>query len=185
MKRWISIFGAVVLLLPMRVYAEGNIGNAERLQEIKDRRSIVVTSEQRDIVIQQCQAGKSKIATIQAANESAVKKRLTVYSGIQKEVKAIELRMTKQGADASEVDLFIGKLQQDLDSFSEQARYSQQLAEDITTIDCVATPELYVAATEEYKQARQSVYTSANELKNTIMTAQQQTFKPLVDRLRI
>ena len=185
MKRWISIFGAVIVLLPMSVYAEGNIDKIERLKEIKDRRSIVVTSEQRDAAVQQCQIGKNTIAIIQAASDSAVKKRLTVYSDIQKEVKAIELRMSKQGADASEIDLLIGKLQQNLDSFSEQARYSQQLAEDITTIDCATAPDLYVAAIEEYKQVRQSVYTSASELKDTITTAQQQTFNPLIDRLRI
>ncbi len=185
MKRWISIIGAMVLLVPVAAYAEGDTDSSVRLQEIKDRQAISIAAEQRDSTINLCQTGKATLAQVQIADDSAVKKRLTVYSGIQKEVKAIELRMTKQGADASEVDLLIGKLQQSLDSFSEQARYTQQLAEDISTIDCLASPELYVAAIKEYKEVRQSVYASARDLKNTIMTAQQQTFNPLIDRLRI
>lgn len=173
------------MLVPVSVYAEGNIDSSVRLQEIKDRQAITIAAEQRDFTINQCQTGKTTLAQTQVVSDGAVKKRLAVYSSIQKEVKAIELRMTKQGADASEIDLLIGKLQQSLDSFSEQARYTQQLAEDISTIDCVSSPELYVAAIKEYKEARRSVYTSASELKNVIMTAQQQTFNPLIDRLRI
>jgi hypothetical protein len=93
--------------------------------------------------------------------------------------------MTKQGADASEVDLLIGKLQQNLDIFIEQSRYTQLLSEAIATIDCNTSPETYVSAMQEYKDARQLLYQSAAELKNSVLAAKQQTFDPLIDRLRI
>lgn len=180
----VLVFILVAIVTPA-VYAEGAIGPTERLQELQQNRGVVVTPEQRDSVSKQCNENKPQLLTLRDAEDAAVRKRLTVYSTIQKEVKAIELRMSKQGADASEIDLFIGKLQQDLDAFTEQARYSEQLAEDIATIDCSATPEYYQAAVEEYAENREKLLATATELRSMVQDAPNTTFSPLIDRLRI
>lgn len=185
MKLFVSILLLALLTIAPAVVAEGVIGSTERLQDLQQRRSVTVSEDQRDAVIAQCSQGKTKVITIQSSTDSSVKKRLAIYESIQKEIKAIELRMSKQGADASEIDLLIGKLQQNLDAFIEQARYSQQLAEDIATIDCTASPELYKAAADEYIETRSRLYTTASELKKIIMTAPKDTFAPLADRLKI
>jgi hypothetical protein len=185
MKRYLIIVAVVAMFIPISTYAQGTIDSAGRLQEIQERRASSVAQEQRQSVVNQCQTVKTLMPQIQTASDAAVKKRLAVYASIQKEVKAIELRMTKQGADASEVDLLIGKLQQNLDIFIEQSRYTQLLSEAIATIDCNTSPETYVSAMQEYKDARQLLYQSAAELKNSVLAAKQQTFDPLIDRLRI
>ncbi|MEZ6331365.1 MAG: hypothetical protein R3B12_05205 [Candidatus Saccharimonadales bacterium] len=64
------------------------------------------------MVSEQCINNKQTIKTLQTATDESAKKRIATYGAIQKEIKAIELRMSKQGADASEVDLLISKLQQ-------------------------------------------------------------------------
>lgn len=185
MKLFITtILLAIVAISPV-VVAEGVIGSTERLQDIQQRRSISLSDEQKSTAILQCNQGKTQIVTIQSASDSSVKKRLAIYETIQKEIKAIELRMSKQGADASEIDLLIGTLQQNLDAFTEQARYSQQLAEDISTIDCAATPELYRAAADEYMDTRNNLYSTSAELKKIIIVAPKSTFAPLADRLKI
>ena len=185
MKLLVSIVALFILILTPAVFAEGVIGPTERLQEIKERRAVSIPEEQKPTVVAQCVQGKSQIKTIQTASDSAVRKRLVIYEAIQKEIKAIELRMTKQGADASEVDLLIGKMQQNLDSFSEQARYSQQLAEDVSIIDCAASPDVYRAATDEYIETRNKLYDTATDLKRMVVAAPNETFARLIDRLTI
>lgn len=181
---FISLITLTCVIAPA-VYAEGAIGPAERLQELQQRRGSTVSDDQRPVAIGRCNQGKQQVGSIQKASDNAVKKRLAIYGSIQKEIKAIELRMTKQGADASEIDLLIGKLQQDIDGFSEKARYSQQLAEDIATIDCAAHPEYYQAAAEEYVVIRSELYSVATDLKRTVTESPEKTFGPLIDRLRI
>jgi hypothetical protein len=186
MKLLIGVLLFMGIAIAPSVIAEGAIGSTERLREIQQRRGIVViTDDNKQTAIQQCNDGKIKLATIQSASDSAVKKRLVIYETIQKEIKAIELRMSKQGADASELDLLIGRLQQNLDTFTEQARYSQQLAEDITTIDCNSSPDVYRSGADEYIEVRNVLYTSSTELKNIIIAAPKETFVPLADRLKI
>jgi small-conductance mechanosensitive channel len=185
MKLFVTTVLLALLTITPAVVAEGVIGSTERLQELQQRRSVTVPEDQKSTIIAQCGQGKANVIVIQAATESSVKKRLAIYETIQKEIKAIELRMSKQGADASEIDLLIGKLQQNLDAFTEKARYSQQLAEDISTIDCNASPEIYKAAADEYIETRNNLYTTAAELKKIIITAPNDTFTPLADRLKI
>lgn len=168
------------------VVAEADSENMSRLQAMQQKWSVnSPAAEQRGVAITRCQNGQIQLSNIQTDTDNATSKRLSVYSTIQKEVKAIELRMTKQGADASEIDLLIGKLQQDLDTFTEQSRYSQQIAQDIQSINCVNNPELYTAAIIEYNEVRRNVYDTATDLKKTIISAPRETFSPLIDRLRI
>ncbi|MCB9817660.1 hypothetical protein H6795_04025 [Candidatus Nomurabacteria bacterium] len=178
-----------VLLLVMgvapNVLAEGQIDSKDRLMELQDKRSVSILPQDRAVVSEQCINNKQTIKTLQTATDESAKKRIATYGAIQKEIKAIELRMSKQGADASEVDLLIGKLQQSLDTFTEKSRYSQQLAEDITAVDCVNSPELYKAGIAEYNQTRQEMFTLASELKVTVLLSPQTTFNPLINRLRI
>lgn len=185
MKLFITTLALIIFVATPAAFAEGIIGPTERLQEIQQRRDVKFSEEQKPLVVAQCVQGKSQIVAIQASADSAIRKRLAIYETIQKEIKAIELRMTKQGADASEVDLLIGKMQQDLDSFTEQARYSQQLAEDIATIDCNTVPELYRAAADEYIDSRNKLYETATDLKRIIVVAPDETFNRLMDRLKI
>lgn len=185
MKLFLTVTTLAIITLTPSVIAEGIVGPTERLQDIQQRRATTVAEDQKSAIILQCNEGKNKITTIQLASDSSVKKRLAIYETIQKEIKAIELRMSKQGADASEIDLLIGKLQQNLDTFIEQARYSQQLAEDISTIDCNASPELYRAGADEYMEVRNNLYTTSSELKKVIIVAPNETFAPLADRLKI
>jgi hypothetical protein len=185
MKLFITTIMLTIFTLTPVVVAEGVIGSTERLQDIQQRRAITLSDDQKPAAIVQCTQGKNDIIAIQAASDSSVKKRLAIYETIQKEVKAIELRMSKQGADASEIDLLIGALQQNIDEFSEQARYSQQLAEDIRSIDCATSPDLYRAAADEYIETRNNLYTTSAELKKIILVAPKSTFAPLADRLKI
>lgn len=175
----------LVLLASVYTYAEGPINSIDRLRDIQQNRNITISPDQRETIISKCNKGKVQIVKIQSTADVAAKKRLVVYGDIQKEIKAIELRMTKQGADASEIDLLIGKLQQNIDRFDELARYANQLSEDITSIDCLATPELYLAGTDEYKDTRLNLYDAATQLKATILEAPQSTFTPLIGRLKI
>lgn len=186
MKLIISVLFFTVIAITPSVVAEGVIGSTERLQDIQQQRGIsAFADDQKPTAIAQCNEGKTKIRTVQSSADSSVKKRLAIYETIQKEIKAIELRMSKQGADASELDLLIGTLQQNLDTFTEQARYAQLLAEDISTIDCNSSPELYRAAADEYMEVRNNLYTSSAELKKVIILAPKETFAPLAGRLKI
>lgn len=185
MKLYLAAFFGLLLIIAPVAYAEGIIDSGERLRDIQQQRNITIPPEQREAVIAQCAQGKVYIRSVQTSADSAIKKRLITYSEIQKELKAMELRMTRQGADASEIDLLIGKMQQDIDSFSEQARYSAQIVEDIATIDCATSPELYRAAADEYIDTRNEIKESAEQLKTTVLSAPQTTFTPLIDRLRI
>mgnify|MGYP003585561390 FL=1 len=188
MWKRLSVVISLVLMVTITssVVAEPAGDNMSRLQAMQQKWSVAPpANEQREYMVNRCLSGQSQFTKLQAAGDNATTKRLIAYSAIQKEVKAIELRMTKQGADASEIDLFIGKLQQNIDSFTEQSRYSQQIAQDIQTISCTNNPELYTAAIVEYSDVRRNLYNIATDLKNTIITAPQDTFAPLIGRLRI
>ena len=183
MWKRLSVVISLVLMVTITssVVAEPAGDNMSRLQAMQQKWSVAPpANEQREYMVNRCLSGQSQFTKLQAAGDNATTKRLIAYSAIQKEVKAIELRMTKQGADASEIDLFIGKLQQNIDSFTEQSRYSQQIAQDIQTISCTNNPELYTAAIVEYSDVRRNLYNIATDLKNTIITAPQDTFAPLI-----
>lgn len=168
------------------VHAQDSGASLERLQALSDSGQIPILDEPtKAVVIARCQAAQDAIRTSQKAIDVAVRKRILLYGTMQKELKALEMRMTKQGADASEIDLLIGKIQQELDKFAENSRIYQQLSEDLAIIDCVANPDVFVNGLNTLRLNQKNLQLTALNLYSIISQSPESTFNPLIDRLTI
>lgn len=184
-KRIIAIFLLFIFLGPGVAMAQDTGISEERLQEIQDKRNVTLSEQTKTRVEETCAANRIKLQTMQRDSDQSVRKRLVLFGDIQKELKALELRITRQGADASELDLLIGNITQQLDNFRELNLIHDNLVSDLNTIDCKAKPELYVAGIEELREVRKRLLDQARSLKRTVIESPNTTFLPLIERLLI
>jgi archaellum component FlaC len=185
MKRIIVIFVSIVLAMPLTAIAQDNSSSLGNLSNLQTKYNISLDDPLKANVIATCDAQKQKIKTTLTQNDGAISKRMIAYSEIQKEVKALEIRISRQGTDASELDLFIGSLDQQIDELRKVGQEYSNVANDLLFIDCKQNPELFVAGLEELRGIKNRTLTIASGLKNTIINSPESTFKPLIERLLI
>ena len=182
----ISIIALTMLTSGTAFAQERGVGTPQdRLLEIKNAQELVLSDAEKTQIITTCSNAQQIIKSNQTLSSNAVKKRLVLYGTIQKELKAMELRMSKQGADASELDLLIGTIQQNIDELASVNRASQQIVDDIVSINCQDNPELYAAGLGELREYRITLLKTSTTLKDAIINAPQTTFLPLIDRLSV
>ena len=165
--------------------AQNQYNSTEILVELRNKYSVKLESNTINNINKNCETTKTTLKGLQLTNDSAVRKRLLVYSDIQKELKAIEIRLTKQGADASELDLLIGKMQQLIESLNQNSRIHLDIVTSLTAVDCKNNPDLFAAGMYELRYIRSVMQKTSEELKSTIEDSKESTFKPLTDRLML
>jgi hypothetical protein len=185
----------LVFMLAGFVLSLISIGNAnaeivnsdvnQRLNSYVSKYGIVLDEKSNNDVLQKCTTIQNQVTILQANSSIAVTKRLNTYSNLQKEIRAIELRMMRQGVDASELDLFIGKIQQGQDSLTLAADNFGTAADDIRLIDCQKRPEQFKAGLIELKSLHKQLVETSKELRLLIEKSPNTTFGPLKDRLSL
>lgn len=185
MKRLVLGILVAVMLMPVAAIAQDSNYSQERLQEISKNSTLKLSDSQLESVKNNCVAQKSILKSLQLENDRAVRKRLIVYGGIQKELKALEIRISRQGADASELDLLIGKIDQQLDNINELSQRHSDLVADLTAINCQENPLLFAIGIEELRSVREQLLDEAQSLRRSILDAPNTTFLPLIERLLI
>lgn len=186
MLRIFLVLLSFIIFAPVVSFAQSDDFAEERLKEYQQKHTISLSQDQKQKVIDTCSSHRNKLLVINNANDNAVRERLFIYGNIQKELKALELRMTRQGVDASELDLLIGKIDQQLTNFiSLNQRHSNAVFALNSLGDCGQSPELYAAGIEELRTVRSELLEQAKDLKKTIIESPNTTFLPLIDRLLI
>lgn len=171
--------------MPLTVVAQDNSSSLGNLSNLQTKFNIVLDENLKANVIATCDAQKQKIKTTLTQNDEAISKRMIAYSDIQKEVKALEIRISRQGTDASELDLLIGSLDQQIDELRKVGQEYSNVSNDLLIIDCKQNPELFVAGLEELRDIRGRTIKVASTLKYTVTNSPNSTFKPLIERLLI
>ncbi len=157
----------------------------QRLNSYVSKYGIVLDEKSNNDVLQKCTTIQNQVTILQANSSIAVTKRLNTYSNLQKEIRAVELRMMRQGVDASELDLFIGKIQQGQDSLTLAADNFGTAADDIRLVDCQKRPEQFKAGLIELKSLHKQLVETSKELRLLIEKSPNTTFGPLKDRLSL
>ena len=189
-KSFLLVFILVGFLLSLISIGNANaeIVNSDvnqRLNSYVSKYGIVLDEKSNNDVLQKCTTIQNQVTVLQANSSIAVTKRLNTYSNLQKEIRAIELRMMRQGVDASELDLFIGKIQQGQDSLTLAADNFGTAADDIRLIDCQKRPEQFKAGLIELKSLHKQLVETSKELRLLIEKSPNTTFGPLKDRLSL
>lgn len=189
-KSFLLVFILVGFLLSLISIGNANaeIVNSDvnqRLNSYVSKYGIVLDEKSNNDVLQKCTTIQNQVTVLQVNSSIAVTKRLNTYSNLQKEIRAIELRMMRQGVDASELDLFIGKIQQGQDSLTLAADNFGTAADDIRLIDCQKRPEQFKAGLIELKSLHKQLVETSKELRLLIEKSPNTTFGPLKDRLSL
>lgn len=178
-----------VFFLPLKVLAETGSGGIstkdERLLKAVQETKISLDDTAKTDIAAKCKNAQIVLKTLQDEADFTIRERITAYSGIQKDLQAIKLRMAKQGADASETDLLTGKIQQLLDEFTLQADKYGVALDDIISIDCAQKPEQFKAGLIMMRVERANLLQSADGLKKIIQNADNDIFNQLKKRLSI
>lgn len=187
---------AVILLgafffIPLSVIAEGMPmptllpTRDERLDQAIKNQQLVLDDATRAAVVQKCQNTQSILANLQEKSDKVVRLRLETYALIQQELQAIKLRMARQGVDASELDLLVGKLQQGMDAFTLASDAHGVALDDVIVVDCMQRPEQFRAGIVMMRAKRATLFDAATNLRWIMLTAENTTFNQLKDRLRV
>lgn len=181
----ISIF-SVGIFSSFSVKAENGYGDTnQRLNNYVSKNSVVLDEQSTADVIAKCSAIQSQVANLQGATSLAVRKRLNIYGDIQNNIRAIELRMMRQGIDASELDLFTGKIQAKQNELTEAAADFGIAGDDIRLVNCQKHPEQFKAGLIEFKKLNSKVVLISKDLREMIQYSPNTTFGPLRSRLTI
>jgi hypothetical protein len=179
------IIAIVLLVIPVAVYGQSVNSEPEYLKSIYSENEIVFSSDKIDEIKQSCPVVQSTMAELQNSTDKELRNRLTAYSDAQKELKALEIRISKQGADASELDLLIGKIQQSLDEMNSLGQEHVTLTRALAVVDCRQYPQYFAVGIQKLRQTRDSLSASSRDLKSAMLNSKQSTFEPLAKRLSI
>lgn len=174
------------LFIPLNVIAQQSPSTSDtRLSQAVADQQLTLDDATKNLTIEKCQAAQTEITQLQDKTDKLVRLRTDTYSTIQKELQAIKLRMGRQGVDASEIDLLIGKLQQGLDKFTLAADSYGTALDDIESVDCVQKPEQFRAGIVVARAKQAQLYTAASDIKKILTTADTTTFEQLKKRLTV
>lgn len=196
MRRAIFISGFLVLafFIPFATtFAEDNNDSNDNITQTRDQRlqsavtsqSLVLDDSYRHNVVVRCQNSQSILRGVQEQSANATRTREAVYSEIIKDVRAIKIRMARQGSDASEADLFLGRMQESLDQFTLNANQYALSLDDVVSVDCQTNPEQFMAGLVVMRSHRLKVSNSADKLHSIVVNSIKDTFTPLKKRLTI
>jgi len=188
-KNLVLLAGSLISILftfQTVVLAENENQNLEqRLNALVNEHSIILTDQDRANVVANCTKLQAQLAANQLSTAAQIRQRVDIYSNLQNEIKALELRMIRQGVDASELDLLIGKIQEKQDQIILTADKMGEVADDARIIDCVQRPEQFKAGVAEYKELQNDLLIQSRQLRILILTAPETTFNPLKKRLSL
>jgi hypothetical protein len=182
---------SVATFIPMRALAvdmpmtESSLSREQRLSNAVSEQHLVLDENAKSLLAQKCKNAQTILVQIQDKTQKLVLLRSDTYGGIQKELLALKLRMARQGADASEIDLLIGKLQQKLDQFTLAANTYGTSLDDVITVDCAQKPEQFKAGLIVLRAQRSDLESAAQNLRHTMESARRNTFDQLKNRLRV
>lgn len=181
----------VALFVPLKVFAvdaasgDGQLTREQRLANAVNDQKLVLDDAKKAVIVQKCQVAQERLQKLQEKSDKLVELRADTYGTFQKELQAIKLRMARQGVDASEIDLLIGKIQQGLDTFTLAADAYGTSLDDVIAVDCVQKPEQFQAGLVVLRTKRATLLASADTLKSIMGHAKQNTFNQLKKRLTV
>jgi hypothetical protein len=155
----------------------------DRLSRAVSDQKVVLDDIASNNIKAKCQAAQTVLTNMQLNTDSMIRKRIETYSALQKELIAIQLRMVRQGSDASEIDLLVGKIQQALDKFTLAGDQYGTTLQDVSIVNCVQKPEQFQAGLLLLRLQRLQLLRSATDLKNIVLSAPLYTYEPLKKRL--
>lgn len=175
----------VSIFIPLTVTAQQETTTDTRLAQAVSDQQLTLDEATKALITAKCTTAQQQIVKLKDKTGRQVKLRMDTYSDIQKELQAIKLRMGRQGIDASEIDLLIGKIQQHLDSFTTASNSYITTLQDIATVDCAQKPEQFEAGLVLARGTQAQLFKEANSLKSTLNTADTSTFNQLKKRLTV
>ncbi len=156
-----------------------------RLNSLVDKYSIKLDEQSTQLVVNNCNQVQAEVSKNQISAATHVRQRIALYSDLQNEIKALELRMMRQGVDASELDLLIGKIQEKQDELNLAADKLGTAGDDIRIIDCQSKPAQFKAGLKEYQQQQKKLVEVAKEARQLMTNSPNSTFNPLKGRLSL
>lgn len=184
-------FISILLILPAQAFAvDSAVGDStltrdQRLSGAVTEQQLVLDDANKTLLSQRCVNAQALLLRLQDKSEKQVILINNTYSSFQKELLAMKLRAARQGVDASEIDLLIGKLQQRLDLFTVTANAYGMSLDDVASVDCVQKPEYFKAGLVLLRARQGELQATVQNLRTTIRNAQKDTFEQLKNRLQV
>lgn len=157
----------------------------QRLDALVLKYNILLSENQINEVILSCPLKQQKIASTQSQIDKSVSLRMQIYTEMINQISAIEHRVMRQGADASELDMLIGRIQILVDELTEAAADYGLVADDSRLIDCQNNPQRFVASIKELQAIHYRIVSISDEIISVIKDSPKTTFIPLANRLSI
>lgn len=186
-----ALFLVIAFFVPVQVFAvdvptgDALISRDQRLSGAVNDQRLVLDEAKKSMLVQKCQAAQAGLLKLQEKADRFVELRVNSYGTIQKELQGIKLRMARQGVDASEIDLLIGKIQQGLDEFTLSADAYGTSLDDVIAVDCIQKPEQFQAGLVVLRKQRSLLLAEATNLAKIMQDAKQNTFNQLKKRLTV
>lgn len=166
-KRILTLFFINALVLfGVSVFAKADTN--ERLQQAVMANGIVLNTDQRLNLINNCKDAQILLQNLQQTTDSLIEERVIIYTTIQQELQAIKLRMNRQGADASETDLLTGKIQQGLEEFNNLAANYKLALADVIEVNCTTYPEHFQAGLIVMRIKRAALLDQLSQMQSTV-----------------
>lgn len=177
----------ITVFVPVAVNAESFVPQTsdDRLTQALQSQGLSFNDSEKQNISQKCYNAQQKLTGIREKTENSTRRWINDFTVIQKELLAMKLRMARQGVDASEIDLLIGKIQQSIDNFLLSSNSYGTTVDDVLSINCTEKPELFKAGVLLMRAQHLSLLTSADELKNTLDKSNTLAFEQLKKRLTL
>lgn len=181
---------AIIITLPVHVLAvepstDSHLTRDQRLNNAVSEQSLQLSDSAKQLIVAKCSYAQNSLIKIQSNTDKIIGLRTETYSMLQRELQAIKLRMARQGVDASEIDLLIGKIQQGLDNLTLTSDAYNTTLGDVINVNCAQNPEQFQAGLVVLRSERADLLKAASDIKAILHAATDNTFYQLKKRLTI
>lgn len=185
--RFIALFLVVATFMPIAAHAEDFMPQTseDRLTQALQVQGLNLSDTDKLNTTQKCQKAQQKLSDLGDKTDATARQRINDFTVIQKELLAMKLRMARQGVDASEIDLLIGKIQQGIDNFLLASNAYGTTVDDILSINCTEKPELFRAGIILMRAQNQKLLNAADDLNYILKTSNSLAFEQLKKRLTL
>lgn len=185
--KFVTLLFLVAVFLPVVASAEDFSPETpqDRLTRALQVQGLSLGDTDKQNLSQKCQGAQQKLSTLRDATDTKVRQRIDDFTVVQKELLAMKLRMARQGVDASEIDLLIGKIQQAIDTFLLSSNTYGSTIDDLLSINCAERPELFKAGLILLRAQNLLLIQSADDMNSIIDKSDELAFNQLSRKLRL
>ena len=181
----LAVLGIIFWSSAVPLYAQSTEDSLARLKSQVQSQNATLSEESKSKVADSCQTAQSSLKTIRQKEQRIHRERSEVYLDVQNEMDALQLRLKRQGLDASGAVIVLMNYRELTDQYERLSKIYNEALYDVSTIDCRSNPEAFNAGVLLVRQKRAELLANTNTIQYFVNNDVKNQFSAVKRQLKV